>query len=437
MKHLLTIIFILIKFTLFAQNTYVPDNNFEQALIDLGYDDVLDDYVLTANINTITYLNIKLKNIADLTGIEDFVALTELYCSNNQLTSLDMSANTNLTKLNCSSNQLTNIDVLANNDLSFLFCYNNQLVSLDVSQNNALTMLDCGNNLLPNIDVSANTYLTELYCHYNQLTSIDVSANTDLIRLTCKRNQLTGLDISANTSLTHLSCDNNQLTSLDLSTNTSLIYLHCYENQLTSIDVSANTALISFFCGNNQLTSIDVSANTALISFFCGNNQLTSIDLSANTSLVELWCYYNQLTSLDIRNGNNLNLEDFYAQENPDLTCIFVDNASYSQTNWTNIDATSTFVETEAECDALSVDAFFENQISIFPNPTTGQFTIDLRGSARPRSIEITDITGRTIKQLSINSQSTIINLKNQPEGIYFIKIQTENNIITKKIIKK
>ena len=34
-----------------AQNTYVPDNNFEQALIDLGYDDVLDDSVLTANIS--------------------------------------------------------------------------------------------------------------------------------------------------------------------------------------------------------------------------------------------------------------------------------------------------------------------------------------------------------------------------------------------------
>ena len=33
------------------QNTYVPYNNFEQALIDLGYDDVLDDSVPTANIS--------------------------------------------------------------------------------------------------------------------------------------------------------------------------------------------------------------------------------------------------------------------------------------------------------------------------------------------------------------------------------------------------
>ena len=37
-----------------APRTYVPDNVFEQKLINLGYDDVLDDYVLTSNISGIT-----------------------------------------------------------------------------------------------------------------------------------------------------------------------------------------------------------------------------------------------------------------------------------------------------------------------------------------------------------------------------------------------
>jgi hypothetical protein len=36
----------------FAQKTYVPDDKFEQALIDLGYDTTLDDSVLTANISS-------------------------------------------------------------------------------------------------------------------------------------------------------------------------------------------------------------------------------------------------------------------------------------------------------------------------------------------------------------------------------------------------
>tara|TARA_B100000767_G_scaffold216583_1_gene204186 strand:+ start:384 stop:563 length:180 start_codon:yes stop_codon:yes gene_type:complete len=42
----------------FGQFTYVPDDNFEQALINLGYDTFLDDNVTSASIDTVTYLNI-------------------------------------------------------------------------------------------------------------------------------------------------------------------------------------------------------------------------------------------------------------------------------------------------------------------------------------------------------------------------------------------
>ena len=62
----------------FGQQTYVPDDNFEQALINLGYDNILDDYVATANFDILTYLDVQFFSIIDLTGIEDFVALTEL-----------------------------------------------------------------------------------------------------------------------------------------------------------------------------------------------------------------------------------------------------------------------------------------------------------------------------------------------------------------------
>ncbi len=94
--------------------TYIPDDNFEQALINLGYDNVLDDYVATANINTVTVLQIPNVNIADLTGIEDFTALTYLNCYNNQLTTLDVrnGNNTNFVVFRVNQNQnLTCIDV--------------------------------------------------------------------------------------------------------------------------------------------------------------------------------------------------------------------------------------------------------------------------------------------------------------------------------------
>jgi hypothetical protein len=68
-KQLITILIILISVTLNAQNTYVPDDNFEQELINMGYDDVLDDYVATANINTISFLNI---SYADFSNFSDY-----------------------------------------------------------------------------------------------------------------------------------------------------------------------------------------------------------------------------------------------------------------------------------------------------------------------------------------------------------------------------
>ena len=107
-------------YNLVTQNcTYIPDVNFEQVLIQLGYDNIMDNYVLTSNINNITSLNVSYSYISDLTGIEDFTALTSLYCYSNQLTSLDVSNNTALTSLYCYSNQLTSLDVRNGNNTNF------------------------------------------------------------------------------------------------------------------------------------------------------------------------------------------------------------------------------------------------------------------------------------------------------------------------------
>ncbi len=73
-----------------TQKTYVPDDKFEQILIDLGYDSELDDFVLSENIKEVTRLRVWRDSVKDLTGIEDFVALTELDCSFNQLTRLEV-----------------------------------------------------------------------------------------------------------------------------------------------------------------------------------------------------------------------------------------------------------------------------------------------------------------------------------------------------------
>ena len=171
--------------------------------------------------------------------------------------------------------------------------------------------------------IEAFTSLTVLYCQTNQLTSIDVSNNTALTALYFSYNQLTSINVSNNTALDVLECDDNQLNSLDVSQNTFLDYLKCDDNQLTVLDVSQNTALRFLWCGFNQITSLDVSNNIALIQLLCENNQLIN---------------------LNVKNGNNYAFftdiapTPFYCENNPLLTCIEVDDAAYSTTNWTYID---------------------------------------------------------------------------------------------------
>ena len=180
MKKLLVILLCLPMIG-FGQLTYVPDDNFEAYLEANGMGNGIanDDYVTTANIDTVTSLDVNVQNISDLTGIEDFTALTILNCSANQLTTLDLSNNTALTYLECIGNQLSSLDVSNNTALNTLYCYWNQLTTLDVS-NTALTWLKCDGNQLTSLDVSQNTSLITLHCYNNQLTSLNVSGATAL-----------------------------------------------------------------------------------------------------------------------------------------------------------------------------------------------------------------------------------------------------------------
>jgi len=200
------------------------------------------------------------------------------------------------------------------------------------------------------------TNLKYLDCSYNLLTSLDLSQNTALEWFNVKFNQLNSLDVSYNTALTYLFCENNPLTSLDLSNNTVLTYLECI---------------------NIQLISLDLSNNTALTSLFCENNQLTILDLSINTALTHLWCQNNQLATLDLRNGNNTNVTSFKSYNNSNLTCINVDNATWSTANWTvangNIDAQHYFSN---NCTGTAIEEHTTNRELLR--------TIDLLGRETP-----------------------------------------------------
>ena len=69
---------------------------------------------------------------------------------------------------------------------------------------------------------------------------------------------------------------------------------------------------------------------------------------------------------------------------------------------------------------------------NIYPNPTTGIFTVE---GEDIQSIEIINIKGQMVKIFIIDNYQSSIDLSNQPKGIYVIKIVTDKRIAVKKVV--
>ena len=160
-----------------------------------------------------------------------------------------------------------------------------------------ITELDCSNNELTALDVRELTALQELDCYNNQLTDLDTSGLTTLKELNCSKNQLKTLNVKGCTALEELLCGNNQLTSLDASGLTTLKMLGCNGNQLASLNVSGCIALETLGCFRNQLTALNVQGLTSLQTLGCQGNQLSTVDISGLTALKRLGCYNNKINA--------------------------------------------------------------------------------------------------------------------------------------------
>ncbi len=444
----------LMSIFLHAQTTAIPDANFEQALIDLNIDtdNTINGSVATVDISGVTSLRIRSENISDLTGIQDFSSLIQLDCSYNQLTSLnvtqnstltqitvydnqlttlDVSQNTALTGLSCPGNQLTALDVTQNLDLTSVLCSDNQLTSLNVSQNIDLTNLSCAGNQLTSLNLTQAPALQTLYCSSNQLTTLNVSLNTYLTELGCSSNQLTTIDVSQNTLLGLLYCSNNQITNLDISQNTLLGNLNCSNNLLTNLNLNPSIAFLT--CSNNQIQSLDLSQNTFLYSLECEYNQLISIDVSHITFIHDLICNNNLLTSLNVKNGNNWELQQFVATNNPSLLCIDVDNETDANNNygWQK-DDTATYSENCATFLGID-DEILAKGLKLYPNPVSDILSVESKLALK--KIEIYSILGQKVKE--INSDFNSISTNQLSRGIFLIKIYSEKGIAVRKLIKQ
>lgn len=76
----------------------------------------------------------------------------------------------------------------------------------------------------------------------------------------------------------------------------------------------------------------------------------------------------------------------------------------------------------------------FEPYISIFPNPSVGQFSVELSSNLLDKHFTITNAIGQEILKTKVESTLFSLNIE-VAKGIYFLNFSTDSGIVTRKIV--
>ena len=79
----------------------------------------------------------------------------------------------------------------------------------------------------------------------------------------------------------------------------------------------------------------------------------------------------------------------------------------------------------------------FGNELLLYPNPTDGNFSIDLGNSYNGVKITITDMNGKMIRSKT-HGESRLLNLTlGEAPGVYLLKIEAEGRIAVIRLLKE
>lgn len=115
----------------------------------------------------------------------------------------------------------------------------------------------------------------------------------------------------------------------------------------------------------------------------------------------------------------------------PGVTTVF----SVTATNAQGCSNKTTITQNAMECLGLTGMGALKG-LRVYPNPTSGAFSIEVNTTSM-KTVEVTDITGRVVLASSSVAEQIQLNIGDLANGIYYVKIQSENNLEVIKVTKQ
>ena len=77
------------------------------------------------------------------------------------------------------------------------------------------------------------------------------------------------------------------------------------------------------------------------------------------------------------------------------------------------------------------VTAYESQKVSIYPNPTHDDITINAEGM---RHITVLSILGQVVYETEVNGEEIVLNLSQFDAGIYMLRVNTDSGVVTKQV---
>jgi len=318
---------------------------------------------------------------------------------------------TSITYSLCTATKSTDTEVACN---SYKWIDGNSYTSNNTTATHTLTnAAGCDSVVTLNLTINNSTSGTDVITACDSFTWIDGNTYTD-----------------SNSTATHTltnaaGCDS--VVTLNLTIN----------NSTTGTDVITACGSYRWIDGNtytsNNTTATDTLTNAA------GCDSVVTLNLTINT-VSDLTTTTSGITL------SATNTSATYAWLNCDNNYAVITgetNQSYTATSNGNyaVELTENGCVDTSACAAITsvgiTENHFGNELSVYPNPTGGNFSIDLGENYESASVRVTDINGKLIQSNSYNGRQFLDLKLEVPAGVYLLVIESEQKRTVIRLVKE
>lgn len=264
----------------------------------------------------------------------------------------------------------------------------------------------------------------------------------------------TTANMKTNTTFTGASWNFTDIWAIDAGKNDGYPYLQwqdTYSIAYNNVEGATHYNPVKFNATSLPLTLLEATkTGCAFVAWYDNasftGDSITQISTIGNKALYAKFDTINYDITYNTNGGTHLNPATFNIGDLP-LTLLeatktdyafiaWYDNAIYTGDSITQISTIGNKTLYAKFISIASVNDAENDRSKIFPNPTKGIVNIELSGNIIQK-LTISDITGKQLVLKTDLSECETIDLFNFDNGVYIITIQTDKQVITKKIIKE